>query len=86
MHYRKSVRLRGYDYSQEGGYFITICTFAKKSLLGCVKGDGVELSQVGNIASQFWCDMPKHFENVRLDEFVVMPNHIHGIIMIERRT
>ena len=82
VHHRKSVRLRGYDYSQVGGYFITICTFEKKCLLGFVKGDGVQLSQIGKIVSQFWYEIPTHFENVQLDAFVVMPNHIHGIIMI----
>ncbi len=81
-HHRKSIRLKGYDYSQSGGYVITICTHNKECLFGDVMEGKVVLSPIGQIAFEFWLDIPKRFGNVQLDESIVMPNHVHGIIVI----
>jgi REP element-mobilizing transposase RayT len=80
--YRKAIRLKGYNYSQEGFYFVTIVVKDRKSLFGEIKDERINLSNVGIIAKKFWEEIPKHFTNVALDEYVVMPNHIHGIIII----
>lgn len=82
LFHRKYLRLKGYDYSQPGGYFITICTHKKECLFGDVKEEKVVLSSTGQVASEFWLAIPRHFKNVELDEFVVMPNHVHGIIVL----
>jgi REP element-mobilizing transposase RayT len=82
MHQRKSIRLKEYDYSQPGEYFVTICTYNHECLLGVIVKDEMQLSQMGTIAHQCLMETPKHSPNVALDEFVVMPNHIHGIIVI----
>ncbi len=77
-----SIRLTHYDYSQNGYYFITICTKDKEHFFGKVVDKTVILSDVGEIAKQYWLDVPKHFPYVFLDECIVMPNHVHGIIQI----
>ena len=79
---RRSIRLKEYDYSQNGGYFITICSYGWKCLLGNVFDGIVKLSPIGKRAFKFWIEIPSHFENVKLDKFIIMPNHIHGIVMI----
>jgi putative transposase len=83
-HHRKSVRLKDYDYSQSGAYFITICTYNKEYLFGNVIDDKMDMSEIGAIADKCWNEIPNHFQNVFLDYFVVMPNHIHGIVNIVR--
>lgn len=82
-HHRRLIRLKEYDYSRVGAYFVTICTQDRKCFLGNVVNETVELSPIGKIAHEFWFEIPKHFQNVRVDTFVVMPNHIHGIIFID---
>jgi putative transposase len=82
-HHRRSVRLKEYDYSQAGAYFITICAYNRECILGDVVDRGVSLSAVGKIAKLFFEEIPNHFEGVALDKFVVMPNHLHGIITIQ---
>jgi REP element-mobilizing transposase RayT len=81
-HQRRSLRLKEYDYSSGGAYFITICTKDRKCLFGEIKDNQMVLNEFGEIAKHFWLEMPHHFPNVELDEFVLMPNHIHGIIII----
>ena len=81
-HNRRSVRLKGYDYSQEGAYFITICTYDKALIFGDIVDGEVVLNRRSIIAKNCWGEIPQHFKNVQLDEFVVMPNHVHGIILI----
>jgi len=81
-HHRRSIRLKDYDYSQIGAYFVTIGTYNKDCVLGKMNNTEVQLSSVGKIAIKFWLEIPKHFDHVQLDEFVLMPNHIHGIIII----
>ncbi len=85
-YHRHSLRLRDYDYSKSGAYFITICTKNKECLLGEIIDDNISLirlSPFGEVVRKFWLEIPEHFLNVELDEFVIMPNHIHGIIIIK---
>ncbi|MFZ5364875.1 MAG: transposase [Patescibacteria group bacterium] len=79
----ESTRLKGWDYSSEAYYFITICTKNKKNILGYIKNGFVCLSKQGQLAINCWYDLPKHYSNCVLDYFVIMPNHIHGIIFID---
>jgi len=79
----ESTRYRGYDYSSPGKYFITICTKNKISYFGEVVNGKMILSELGQIAEKFWLEIPGHFPNIDLDEFIIMPDHIHGIIIIK---
>ena len=81
----ESTRLKGWDYSSEGSYFVTICTQDRDNLFGRVANGKMELNQYGKIVNQCWFDLPNHYDNIRLDEFVIMPNHVHGIIIIDNR-
>jgi putative transposase len=76
----ESIRLRNWNYSAPRHYFLTLCAAEKRHYFGKIVNGIVELSDVGRYASEHWTKVPEHFENVRLDEFVVMPNHLHGII------
>jgi len=80
IHHRKSIRLKGYDYSQAGLYFITICVHDRKCLFGKIENDEMVLNDFGRIADECWLGIPKHFPNAVLHEHIVMPNHIHGIV------
>ena len=80
--HRRSIRLKGYDYTQAGAYFVTICTKDRACLFGDVADSVMRLNQMGHIVRQCWLAIPEHFPHVLLDEFVVMPNHVHGIIVI----
>jgi putative transposase len=79
---RRSIRLEGYDYSQAGGYFITVSTSGRKRLFGNVGRGEMEINELGKIAKDCWDDIPIHFLNVDVDLSVVMPNHVHGILFI----
>lgn len=81
-YHRKSIRLQGYDYSQAGLYFITICCQDRACLFGEIVDGEMICKDTGNIANQCWLDIPNHFPNMVLHEYVVMPNHIHGIVEI----
>ena len=81
IHHRRSIRLKHYDYSQEGAYFVTVCTNDKEWLFGDVINGEMQLNDMGNVTLQCWKEIPKHFPNAVLDEFIVMPNHIHGIVI-----
>jgi putative transposase len=83
IHHRRSIRLPGYDYRQDGVYFVTICTHRKQCVLGEVAGDAVVWSPLGIIVAECWTAIPVHFPHVTLDEWVVMPNHVHGLIVIQ---
>jgi REP element-mobilizing transposase RayT len=83
MKEKKLTRLKGYNYSQSGYYFVTICTKDRGEWLGSIEQESMNLSRYGKIADDFWAGIPAHFENVGIDEFSVMPNHIHGILIIE---
>ena len=83
IHHRRSVRLKGYDYTQAGAYFITICTKAMQCLFGQVENDEMNLNPFGQIAYNEWLRTPQLRRNVSLDVFEIMPNHMHGIIIID---
>jgi len=80
IHHRHSIRLKGYDYSQAGLYFITICCQDRECFFGEIKNGEMMLNDIGNIANQCWMEIPNHFANVVLHEHIIMPNHVHGII------
>ena len=81
-HHRRSIRLRGYDYSQNGAYFITICARNRECLFGGIAGVKMVMNDAGAMARDEWVKTSEMRQNIKLDEFVVMPNHIHGIIII----
>ena len=81
-HHRRSIRLQGYDYSQPGIYFITLCTQNHECLFGEILNGEMRLNDFGKIAHQCWLEIPNHFPHIQLDEFVIMPDHIHGIIIL----
>lgn len=82
FHHRRSIRLRNYDYAQAGLYFVTICTHERKPLFGKVMEGKMVLNDFGNIAHQTWQQTAVIRPNVVLHDFVIMPNHLHGIIEI----
>ncbi|GEM_PF-2156884 len=82
---RKPTRLAGYDYSQSGGYFVTICTHDKKQFLSEVNQGQVILTEYGDVVANQWSDLPNYYNHVMLDHFVIMPNHIHGIVVLVDR-
>jgi putative transposase len=79
----ETTRLKYWDYRTAGWYFVTICTHDKVCTLGKIKNDEMLLSDIGEIAEQFWLQIPEHFPQVTLDQYVIMPNHVHGIIVIQ---
>jgi len=79
-----SARLSSWDYGSNAAYFITICTANREHFFGEIINGKMQLSETGKIANQYWSEIPEHFSFVILDEFVVMPNHIHGIIVIDK--
>ena len=79
---RRSIRLRGYDYTQQGAYFVTVCTEGRRRLFGAVVNGRMALNDAGRVVAACWRDIPNHFPHVALDEWVVMPDHVHGIIVI----
>ena len=85
IHHRRSIRLQGYDYSQSGAYFVTICTFQRQHLFGEINNGETQLNVTGQIVSAIWQKIPQHFPNVELDEFILMPDHLHGIIVISEQ-
>ncbi|MCX6634266.1 MAG: transposase [Acidobacteria bacterium] len=80
--HRRSIRLKGYDYTQPGAYFVTICTYQRECLLGRIESGQVVLSDTGETARSVWDGLPSRFPSVGLDEYVIMPNHVHGIILV----
>jgi REP element-mobilizing transposase RayT len=94
--HRKSIRLKRYDYAQKGMYYVTVCAggygcrrilknSGNRNVFGCVMDGKMTLNQYGKIIDQCWNEIPKHFLHVELNKYIVMPNHIHGIIMIGER-
>ncbi len=82
IHKRHSIRLKGYDYSSPGVYFITICTFQKECFLGEIKIGQIELNDFGKIVEKEWEKSFQIRKEIKYDSFVIMPNHLHGIIII----
>lgn len=79
---RRSIRLKGYDYSRAGAYFITMCTHNRECLFGEIVNRQMQLNDAGKMIEEWWCKLKNKFTNIELDEYVVMPNHFHGIIII----
>lgn len=79
----KSARRQGYDYSKSGFYFVTICTKNREIIFGDIKNEKNILSPIGKIVKKEWLNTLKIRKNIRLDEFIIMPNHLHGIVVIE---
>ena len=77
-----SARLQSWDYSSNGAYFITICTQNREHFFGKIVNQEMQLSELGKLAQQFWIEIPMYFPYVELGNFVVMPNHVHGILII----
>jgi putative transposase len=83
LHQRRSIRLAGYNYTQHGEYFVTILTHERECMLGSIENEEVMLTEIGKIVNEEWLRTPAVRKNVELDEFVIMPNHVHGIIIIQ---
>ena len=79
---RRSIRVHGYDYSLAGAYFVTVVTQDRARLLGAVRDDEVRLSPAGEMVQAIWRSLPARFPSVVLDSFVVMPNHVHGVVFL----
>ena len=79
---RRSIRLKGYDYSEPGSYFVTICARDSQSLFGRISNGEMRLNDAGRMVDECWREIPVHFPRVELDKYVVMPDHVHGIIGI----
>lgn len=86
-HHRRSIRLKGYDYAADGAYYVTIVTYERECLFGEIIENEMYLSTYGEIVQKWWDEIPVHFPNVEMGVFVIMPNHVHGIVVItaERR-
>ena len=82
IHHRRSIRLKGYDYSRAGAYFITICTKDRRCFFGEISNGEMLFNDAGRMIWSVWNDMPLHYSGVEIDEFVVMPNHFHGIVVL----
>ena len=81
-HHRRSIRLPGHDYTCAGAYFVTICTHDRGCLFGQVEAGQVQLNAYGRIVLSRWRALQRSFSQLRLDAFVVMPNHVHGILIL----
>lgn len=79
-----SARMQGYDYGQNGAYFITICTHNREHYFGSIVNRQMVLNELGLLAEKYWHEIPQHFPFVHLGNFVVMPNHVHGVLVIDK--
>lgn len=82
-HHRRSIRLKGYDYTAAGAYFITVCTYQRECLFGEIVNGVMQLNTFGLCVQACWQSLPDHFQKLQLDAFVVMPNHLHGILLLD---
>ena len=85
LHHRRSIRIPGYDYSGSGAYFITVVTHQRACVFGRIVDGSLQLSRQGGIAEECWRQIAAHFPSVELGVYVVMPNHVHGIIVLNDR-
>ncbi len=83
-HHRRSIRLKGWDYRRPGYYFVTMVVHNRACLFGRIKNKKMILNDFGKICETCWLAIPDHFDNVTLDEYQIMPNHVHGIIVITK--
>jgi len=79
---RKPIRLKNYDYSSKGCYFLTVCTENRQGLFGEIENDKIILNHTGKMVNFWWSEISTHFTGIELDQYTIMPNHIHGIINI----
>jgi putative transposase len=86
VHHRRSVRLKGHDYSNKGLYFITICTKGRECLFGYIAEGRMTLNETGKIAEEYLRSVPEHFNHVMVDEYAVMPNHVHMILALNEQS
>lgn len=82
IHRRRSIRLKNYDYSQAGAYFVTLCTHNRECLFGEILDDVLQLNESGRVLQKTWEDLPNHYHHVELDAWIIMPNHVHGVIIL----
>ena len=82
IHHRRSIRFKGYDYSETGAYFVTIGTQNRECLFGVVCDEKILLNGPGEMVLRIWNELPFYYNRINIDEFQIMPNHIHGIIVI----
>jgi len=82
IHHRKSIRLKHYDYSQNGAYFVTICTQERACLFGEIINGKMVMNNAGRMVQNVWDGIESHYVGINTDAFIVMPNHFHGIIVI----
>ena len=81
-HHRRSIRLRNYDYAEAGAYFVTLCVEGRACLFGDIVDEDIRLNDIGCMVRAAWEGLPSHYPGVEIDAFVVMPNHVHGIIVL----
>jgi len=81
-HARRSIRLRRFNYAQPGAYFVTMCTYQRECWFGEISNGKMRLNECGQIVKECWQWLSKHYPWVNIDEWTVMPNHLHGIIAI----
>ncbi len=81
-HHRHSIRLQGYDYTQSGAYFVTMCAQNRECLFGEIVDGEMRLNDAGQMVARWWDEVPCKFSSVEMDNFVIMPNHFHGIAVI----
>mgnify|MGYP001160333489 FL=1 len=81
-HHRRSIRLSGYDYSQNGAYFVTVCTWKRECLFGEIENNEMRLNDAGRIVFEEWIKTAEIRNEIELDEWIVMPNHFHGILVV----
>jgi REP element-mobilizing transposase RayT len=81
-HHRRSIRMKGYDYSQPGAYFVTLCTWQRECLFGEVVNGELHLNEMGRIVLRAWRDLPNHYPHLELGEFCILPNHVHAIMIL----
>ena len=84
-HHRRSLRLKGYDYTQNGAYYVTICTQKRQCLLGTNKKGEMVLNEAGHKVKKLWDELPEKHPIIEIDQYIIMPNHVHGIICIVGR-
>ncbi len=85
-HHRRSIRLKNYDYSQAGAYYITICVYNREHLFGDIIDSELQPNEYGKIAENEWIKTFQLRKNIEMDEFIIMPNHLHGIIIISNES
>ena len=81
-HYRRSIRLKRYDYSTPGAYFVIVCTHNRECLFGEIEDGKMKINDAGNMVDKIWKELPEYYPDVEIDVHKLMPNHLHGIIIL----